>query len=697
MAVKTHYRTCNLCEAMCGIKIETEGNSIKSIKGDEQDPFSKGYICPKAVALQDIYEDPDRLKKPIKKTTEGWQEISWKEAFDLVEAGIKSVQKQHGMDAIGIYNGNPNVHNLGSMLFSNRFLKPIKTKNRFSATSVDQLPHHFVSQLMIGHSFMLPIPDIDRTMYFLVFGANPMASNGSIMSAAGMPHRIKALQARNGKMVVIDPRKSETAQKADQHIFIKPGTDVFLLAALLHQLLYHEDLPELPEYYKGIEAVKTLFSAYTPELCSQLTGVDAAVIKQMATDFCKAESAVAYGRIGVSIQEHGTLCQWMIYLMNIVTGNFDQAGGMMFTLPALDVVMGKPKGTMYSYNRWQSRVRGLPEFGNELPAAVMAEEMLTPGEGQIKAFICNAGNPVLSTPNGQQLEKGLESLEFMVSIDIYLNETSRFADIILPPATGLEVSHYDVIFNALAVRNTTKYSPALFPKPKGSLYDWEIFKELGKRFGYQQSFIERLIDRWITPEFMLNEGLKRGPYKLSLDKLKKQPHGIDLGALQSVLPKRIFTPDRKVDLSPPTLVEAFKKINPQESNTNGQLLLIGRRHLRSNNSWMHNSKRLVKGPERCTLLIHPDNAKALNIQNEDLVYVSGAGGKVQISAEISDTMMPGVVSIPHGWGHHRQGTGWKIAEAHAGVSINDITDHAMVDPVSGNAAVNGVPVQLEKF
>ncbi len=472
--VKTHFRTCNLCEAMCGLEIKVIDQEIQSIKGDKNDPFSKGYICPKSMALQDIYNDPDRLKRPIKKVNGKWIEISWTEAYDMAVEGIKKIQKKYGNDAVAVYQGNPAAHNIGSMLFSSSFLRALKTKNKYSASSVDQLPQQLAAQWMFGHIFTIPIPDIDSTDYFLVLGANPMISNGSLMSAAGMPNRIKALQSRGGKMVVIDPRKTKTAQAADQHVYIRPGKDVFFLAAIIHEFFEKQliDINQLPKWMIGIDAISNIFKRFTPKIAEEICGVKKEIIEQTAADFIAADAAVCYGRLGVSTQEYGALCHWLINLINILSGNFDKPGGAMFPKAAIDIVgfMSK-KGTFKKYNRWQSRVRKLPETNGELPVAALAEECLTPGDGQIKAFICSNGNPVLSTPNGKQLEKALSELEFMVSIDIYLNETSKYADVILPPATGLEIEHFDLFFNNLAVRNVAKYSSPLFKPEKGMQYD----------------------------------------------------------------------------------------------------------------------------------------------------------------------------------------------------------------------------------
>ncbi len=705
--VKTHFRTCNLCEAMCGIVIEHQNDEVISIKGDEKDPFSKGFICPKAIALQDIYHDPDRLKKPVKKENGQWIEISWDQAFDEIAENIKHISGKYGRDAIGIYQGNPTVHNYGSALFSPDFIRTLRTKNKFSATSVDQLPHHFASQFMFGHQLLIPIPDIDRTDFFLVLGANPMASNGSLMTAAGMPKRIKALQQRGGEMVVIDPRKTETALKADQHLFIKPGSDVLFLLGFIH-ILFKEGLIEESQikHAKGLLALKEKVQGLSLDMVAEETGIAKDDLISLAKRFTSAKTAVCYGRIGVSVQRFGSLCQYLINVINIITNNFDKPGGAMFTTPAVDIVKALGKSS-HKFDRWKSRVSRLPEFGGELPVSTMADEILTPGEGQIKAMITSAGNPVLSTPNGQRLEEGLSRLKYMVSIDIYINETTKYANIILPPATGLETDHYDLVFNLLAVRNTVKYSPALFDPQSGAKYDWEIYKELTHRFSKRKGFISNLIFNWKTPRRLLDLALKAGPYGflktgnifngMSLSKLKRNPNGLDLGALKSQLPQRLHTEDKNINLAPSILINAIDDCVQsfiKESKNGYDLAIISRRHLRSNNSWMHNTHRLTKGPVRCTLLMNPIDATKRSLKNQEVVKVTSTIGEVQLPIEISEEMMPGVVSIPHGWGHHREGTRMKNAEENAGVSINDLTDHTLLDSLSGNAAFSNNKVRV---
>ena len=718
---RTTYRACNLCEAICGLTIEHDDVQVFSIKGDPDDPLSRGHLCPKAMALQDIHSDPDRLKQPMRRKPDGsFEPISWESAFDLVEEKLGGVREKFGDDAIAIYMGNPTVHNYGALLFQRFIKQAIPTKHRFAATSVDQLPHHFAASQMFGHGLFIPIPDIDRTQFMLMLGANPAASNGSLMTAPDVKNRIKAIRERGGQVVLLDPRATETSRLVDRHHFIRPGSDVFLLAAML-RVIFDEQRTRLDRYdgyVKNVNSLKDAVAEFTPEIAERETHIDAETIRQLARELSDADQAVVYGRMGVSTQSHGGLCQWLINGLNLVTGNLDRPGGQMFATPAVPLV-GR-HGTTGEFGRWHSRVRKLPEFEGELPVSVLAEEMLTPGDGQIRALITNAGNPVLSTPNGTQLDKALSQLDFFVALDIYLNETTRHADLILPSATGLETDHYDLAFNALAVRNVAKYSPQIFQPDAGLRYDWQVMKEIAKRlmpkssglFGGLKRWLNLALLSWLTPQRLLNLGLMIGPYGalrklkggLTLRRVKEALHGIDLGELQSQLPQQLRTPDRKIDAAPSVYTASLAELQqfvvppggraesiPAEAGTtNGSTFsLIGRRHLRSNNSWMHNSRRLVKGPDRCTLMMHADDATRLSLQNGDAVQVSSRVGQVTVPLEVTDSMMPGVVSLPHGYGHDREDIELSVAEEFAGASINDLTDDQIVDSVTGNAAFSG--------
>ncbi len=523
-------------------------------------------------------------------------------------------------------------------------------------------------------------------------GGNPIASNGSLMTVPDVANRLKAIQQRGGKVVVIDPRFTETAAKADEHHFIRPATDVFLLLAMLH-VVFTEGLDKVPDYVTGLEVLKETVAEFSPEKVENPTGMKADTIRQIVHDFTKAKSAVAYGRIGLSTQAFGGACQWLLNAFNVVTGNMDRVGGAMFTQPAMDILLTS-KGVYDKYNRYQSRVRGLPEFMGELPVSALAEEILTEGEGQIKALITSCGNPILSTPNGRQLDVAFEKLEFMVSIDIYINETTRHAHLILPPATGLEVSHYDLTFNALAVRNVTRFSEPLFPKLNEAKYDWEIFQELTARLTGEYTTDFQAQD----PHAKVDMGLRFGAYKLNLDELRKHPHGIDLGPLKPCLFNRLQTIDKKIHLAPELLLKDVARIHKAFSNTqlsaDFDLLLINRRHVRDNNSWMHNSERLIRGRNRCTLLIHPQDAVQRGIEEGRLVKIRSRVGEVQVVVELTEKIMHGVVSLPHGYGHNRTGVQLPIAQAHAGVSVNDLTDELILDELTGNAVFGGVPVQV---
>ncbi|WP_219064184.1 molybdopterin oxidoreductase family protein [Pseudomonas sp. UMAB-08] len=700
MTKTLHHRACHLCEAICGLTIETTtqegaGARITSIKGDALDSFSRGHICPKAVALQDIQNDPDRLRQPMLRVGGEWQPIEWQAAFDLVAERLFALQQRHGQNAVAVYQGNPSVHNYGLMTHSNYFLGLLKTRNRFSATSVDQLPHHLSSHLMYGHGLLLPIPDIDHTDFMLILGGNPLASNGSIMTVPDVEKRLKAIQARGGKVVVVDPRRSETAAIADQHIFVRPGGDAALLFGMLNTL-FEECLTRdshLP--VDGLDEVRQAIAQLNAEAMSPRCGVPAEQIRQLARDFAGADKAVCYGRMGISTQSFGTLCHWLVQLINLVTGNLDRVGGALCTEPAVDLVSSTSGG---HFNRWQSRVSGLPEYAGELPVSALAEEILSEGEGQVRALITVAGNPVLSTPNGRKLEQALDGLEFMLSIDLYINETTRYADLILPSTSALENDHYDTTFNMFAVRNVTRFNRAILEKPQGALHDWEIFVGLAQAFAAKAG---RELKPTIPPARMIDLGLRAGLYgdatehKLSLETLRDHPHGLDLGALKPNLQPRLKTANQRIQAAPAVILADLARFSamqaPQQA---GELLLIGRRHVRSNNSWMHNYHRLVKGKPRHQLLMHPDDLSSRGLTDGQWVRVSSRVGVVEVHVLGSVEMMPGVVSLPHGWGHARPGVHMSIASEQPGVSANDLTDEHQLDALSGNAVLNGVPVHV---
>ncbi len=712
MGAVTRHRACVLCEAICGLEIRVENGRVVSIRGDREDPFSRGHVCPKGVALMDLQEDPDRLRRPLVRTARGdWEEVSWERALDEAARGLDGVRTRHGADAVAVYLGNPNSHSLGSMLYGPMLVRALGTGSRYSATSADQLPHHVAAQLMYGHQLLLPVPDVDRTSFLFMLGANPAASNGSIMTAPGMIRRLGALRERGGRLVVVDPRRTETARLADRHLAIRPGTDALLLAALLAVIL-GEGLAtpgRLDDFSSSWEPVREAVAPFTPERVAGPTGVPAGAIRELARELTWAPSAVVYGRFGVSTQAFGGLCHWFINLLNIATGNLDRPGGALFTKPAVDLLRSVGRGGL---GRRRSRVRGVPGFGSELPVATLAEEILTPGEGQVRALLTVAGNPVLSTPDGRRMDEALAGLDFMVSVDFYLNETTRHARVILPPTAPLERGHYDLIFNLLAIRNVARWSPAVVEPEPGTLHDWQILAGLLRRLdrGPLRQRLSRRFRAALGPRRLLDLGLRLGPHGsgfrpwgrgLNLRCLEAAEHGLDLGPLEPSLPERLRTEDGRIHLAPEPYLNDLPRLKQLletpggGGGEDGALLLIGRRELRSNNSWMHNAPRLVRGRERCTLLVHPEDAGRLGLRDGGRVRVAGPGGSVDVPVELTEDIVPGVVSLPHGWGHGRPGVRLATASQHPGASINDLTDGAAVDPLCGTAVLNGVAVTLE--
>ncbi|MFW5470509.1 molybdopterin-dependent oxidoreductase [Knoellia sp. CPCC 206435] len=694
--VTTRHITCVLCEAMCGLEVQVRGPEIVSIRGHREDPLSRGHICPKGVALQDLHTDPDRLRRPVRRVGDEWVEIGWDEAIDLAADLLHGVQERHGRDAVATYLGNPNVHSLGALTHGISVPRTLRSKHVFSATSVDQLPHHVVAWAMYGHQFLLPVPDIDRSRLVVLVGTNPMASNGSLWTVPDFPNRVREMHGRGGRLVVIDPRRTETAAVADQHLFIRPGTDATVLLALVHVVLA-EGLARPAEWVDGIESLRMLVADFTPELAHEVSGVAAQSIRELARDIAAGGAAV-HGRMGVSTQEFGVLCQWAIQCLMAITGNLDQPGGTMFTTPAVDIVGRGLMGRGHR-GRTTSAVRGLPEFGGELPVSVLGEEM----EGEspaVRALLTIAGNPVSSTPAGGRLSERIASLEAVVAIDPYVNETTRHAQVILPPTGPLERDHYDLIFHTLAVRNTARFSPALFERPEDARHDWEIARDLTlallRRRGQRPS-LQQLLRLRASPRLSVDLLLRSARSGLSVRRLTRTPGGVDLGPLQPCLPGRLRTPDHRLSLMPEVLTQGLALLRSRlpalrRAATSGDLLLIGRRHQRDNNSWMHNSARLTRGRPRHQLLMHPDDLASRGIEDGSLVTVTSEVLSLQVDVRASDEVMRGVVSLPHGYGHRRPGVRLARAVELPGVSMNDLTDPARVEGVSGNAVLNGIPV-----
>ncbi|MFI6792377.1 molybdopterin-dependent oxidoreductase [Nonomuraea sp. NPDC050383] len=717
----TVHRTCPLCEAVCGLALTLdEGGHVTGVRGDKEDPFSRGFICPKGASLGRLDEDPDRLRKPLIREGDLWREAGWDEAFALIRENIDRVVETYGRQALGVYLGNPVVHSMAGSLYGGPLVKALGTRNVFSASTADQMPKHVASGLMFGHPLAIPVPDLDRTDFLLMLGANPLESNGSLCTAPDFPGRLKALRARGGRLVVVDPRRTRTAALADEHVSVRPGTDAYLLFGLVHTL-FAEDLTRVAAPVDGLDEVREAAKHFPPEVVSRRTGVPADVVARLARELAAAPTAAVYARIGTCTAEFGTLAQWLVDVLNVLTGNLDRPGGAMFPKAATE---SPGRRRAYTVGRWRSRVRGLPEANGELPVATLADEIETPGEGQIRLMVTVAGNPVLSAPHGDRLDAAFAGLDFMVSVDPYLNETTRHAHVILPPPRVLQSGHFDFSLLGLAVRNYARYSPPSLPldgRPsealilsrlaqiasglEGDLDEFVIGGMLAKAVetpgsavaGRDPAELRAELDGETGAERRLDVMLRLGPYgawagkgDLSLRKLLDHPHGLDLGPLEPRLGEVLRTASGVVELAPPQLMEDVERLRGRLEEEPPEFVLIGRRHLRSNNSWMHNVAPLVGGSNTCTLQIHPADVARLGL--DGVAVVRSAKGEVTVPLEPTEAIMPGVVSLPHGWGH--ADSTQAVAAEHAGVSVNALTDETAIDVPSGNAVFNGVPVTI---
>jgi anaerobic selenocysteine-containing dehydrogenase len=736
-----HHRTCPFCEATCGLEIETDGHEVVSVRGDSEDVFSRGFICPKAFAIKQLHEDPDRLTTPLVRRDGELVEATWDEAFEEIDRRLSPILSEHGRNAVAAYVGNPNAHNLSALLYGPVWLRVLGSQNVFTASTVDQMPKQVSAGLMFGTLLSVPVPDVDRCEHLLLLGANPLVSNGSLLTAPDMRGRLRGIRERGGKVVVVDPRRTRTAEEADEHHFIRPGADALLLAAMAGTIVEEElvHTGELGQHLNGLEDVRSFVREFTPEAVADACGIEAREIRRMARELASAKRAAVYARIGTCTQEFGTLASWLVDVLNVLTGNLDREGGAMFTKAAAGQknssgAAGNGKGVRLG--RWASRVRGLPETYGELPVAALAEEIETPGEGRIRALVTVAGNPLVSTPNSERLARAVAQLDFMLAIDIYVNETTRHADVILPAPEPLAKSHYDLALYQLAAHNVANYSAPVFDREGPA--EWETFLRLAGVIAgqgpdadveaFDDTVIATLVQRELAdpassvagrdpaeilegleprrgPERMLDFLLRVGPYGdgfgadpggLTLDVLEQHPHGMDLGPLTPRLPDVLRTASGKVELAPEPILADGERLRAALARTpNGGMVLVGRRQLRSNNSWMHNLPALVKGRDRCRIHVHPGDAERLGLADGGRALVRSAAGAIEGPIELTEDIMPGVVSIPHGWGHHENGTRMNVATQHAGINSNVLTDESVVEPLSGNAILNGIPVELE--
>lgn len=726
-----HYRTCPLCEAMCGLEVHVEDERVALIRADRDDVWSKGYLCPKGTTLGHLHHDPDRLREPMIREGDQWREVSWDDAFARCEELLLGVRDRHGPAALTAYIGNPTVHNFSLSRYVGLFIGLAGFPMIYSAGTVDQWPKNVACALMYGNMWSIPAPDIQRTDYFLVLGANPQASQGSLLACPDVLGEIDRIRDRGGRTVVVDPRRTGTAERADEWVPIVPGTDAAFLLAIVHVLFADGlvDLGDVADLVVGVEAVRAVAEPCPPEAVADTCGVPASTIRRIAHEIAAAPTAAVYGRIGLCNQEFGTVASWLVDVVAVLTGNFDRAGGTMFGTPIAWPIASLPNPEWadgYTFGRWASRVRGAPEVLGQVPISCLAEEIATPGDGQLKGLITIAGNPVISAPDAGRLDEALPLLECMISLDNFLNETTRHAHVILPGLSALEQPHYDEMIWSWAARSAGNYSPAVFPRPDRP-HEWDILVRLGAWSAgmrgddvdvatLDDAFFGALVGATGLdpadvlahydaggPERLLDLTIRTGPWGdrygeradgLTLDAFVGAPHGIDLGPMLPRAAEVVSTPTGKIELAPDYIVADVDRLRERLTRPRDGLLLTSRRHLRSNNSWMHNVTVLVKGKDRCTLLMHPDDAARTGVQDGTIARVSSEAGAVEVPVEVSDEMMPGVVSLPHGWGHDRPGTRMAVAREHPGVNNNLLAPGRFVDAISGNAAVNGIPVEV---
>ncbi|MFD7612145.1 molybdopterin-dependent oxidoreductase [Streptomyces sp. NPDC059828] len=730
-ATRTALRICPLCEATCGLTLTIEGSRVTGARGDQEDVFSQGFLCPKGASFGELDADPDRLRTPLVRAASGeLREATWDEAFDTVAARIRPLIEEHGPNAVGVVLGNPNVHTMAGGLYPAVLLSSLRTRNLFTASTLDQMPKHVSSGLLFGSATAIPVPDLDRTDHLLLLGANPLESNGSLCTAPDFPGKLKALRRRGGSLTVVDPRRTRTARLADRHVSIRPGADALLLAALAH-VLFEEgltDLGDLAGRVEGVDEVRAAVRDFAPEAVAAACDVEPAEIRAIARELAAAPTAAVYGRIGSCTVEHGTLASWLVDVLNILTGNLDRPGGALFPLAATDRAPrpdGPGKG--FALGRWSSRVSGHPEAKGELPMSALAEEIETPGSGRIRALIAIAANPVLSAPDGDRLDRALSGgLDFMVSVDPYLNETSRHADVVLPPPPPSRSAHFDFAFNAFAVRNQARYTPAAIPLDQGAMDECEIHARLILAVGGMHGTDPAAVDETVIeaslvkavadphspvhgqdpkalaaglagatgPERRLDMMLRLGPYDLTLGDLLDRPHGVDLGPLRPRLGQVLRTRSGRIELLPGPVAADLPRLRRALGERGGGLVLVGRRHLRSNNSWLHNVPALNGGSNRCTLQVHPDDAARLGLDEGAAAVIVAGGGRLEVPVEVTDTVRTGVVSLPHGWGHDRPGIRMTVAAARPGVNVNQLLDGSLLDPLSGTAVLNGFAVDV---
>lgn len=746
--VSDHRVTCPLCEAMCGLRVRVRDDRVLSIRGNGDDVWSRGHLCPKGTTLGQLHEDPDRLRMPMVKGSDGvHRTVGWDEAFAEAERRLRPVLEEDGAKALSVYVGNPVAHNLDLASYIGALVGMAGAAGMpayYSPGTVDQWPLNVVGTLLFGGMWNAPIPDLERTDHLVILGANPAASQGSMLSAPDVMGHLADIRRRGGAVVVVDPRRTPTADRATEWVPIRPGTDALLLFAILRILAAGGNIrrpAHLEGKVDGLDEAIALADPFTAERVSAATGIEAATIRRMAAGLAAAQSPVLYSRIGTCTQEFGTLTTWLVFVVNVALGAVDRRGGAVFAKPAVfsPMFMRPPDQTAerWEFGRFRSRVRGAPEVLGQFPLSCLAEEIDTPGDGRIRALITVAGNPVISAPGARRLDMALPTLDAMIAVDNWLNETTRHAHVILPGLSPLERAHSDDLYWMYAVASCLKWSEPVFPPDPGRPAEWEILLRLGAAtLGvpvpdvdvaamddmYTTGLLSAMCDQpgtpltgrdpeeafaalsGVGPARLADLGIRMGPWGdqlsrhpggLTLDAVRAHPDGLRLAELDGGrLDEAVTTPSGRIELIHPWITDDIPRLLDRIDRTSADLVLTSRRHLRSNNSWLHNVPALMRGRDRCTLLIHPDDARSAGVADGDLAVVTTSAGSLEIPVETSDEMMPGVVSLPHGWGHGMPGTRLEVANAHPGVNSNLLNPVDVIDVPSNTHVVNGVPCRV---
>lgn len=734
--LRTVTRGCPLCEAMCGLSVTLDADDrVVSVRGDAEDVYSKGYLCPKGASLGAVDDDPDRLTRPLVRRDGELREATWEEAFAEVDR-LLSPLLADDRNSVAAYTGNPTGHNVAFTLLAGRLARSLGSIQAYSPATMDQLPQNVTAALLFGDPSSIPVPDLDTTDVLVIVGGNPLVSNGSIGAAPDYRGKLKALRARGGRVVVVDPARTATAAAADEHLQIRPGTDLFLFLGLLH-VLFAEDLvrPRAAEgRISGLRELREAVAAYPPAVVAAVCGIPPETITRLAQELATAHRAAVYGRLGTTLNRYGTLTCWALQAVNVLCGHVDRPGGLLFTRP----VTGGPttrKATKparpFTVGRYRTRVSGHPEVLGELPVAALAEEILTPGPGRVRGLVVYAGNLARSLPDSAQMQRALAEVEALICVDPYLNETTRYADVILPPPGSLTRDHFDLVLYQYAQRNYARFSTPARPVPDGMLSEWEILLRLCAIYegrgadadpdeiddeiaaGLRRS-IARSLDAEESgivagvpgggPRRLLDLRIRSGPYGdrfgrdpggLSLSRLLEFPHGVDLGPLEPRLDEVIRTPSGTIELAPPMILEALARVEVPQPES-GTLLLIGRRDLRSKNSWLHNVSPLAKGKDRSVLHVSPADAETYDLTDGGVALVTSAADEIRVPVRVTDEVGAGVVSLGHGWGHDDPHARLRVAARKPGVNSNTLTDGTVLDPLSGTVQMNAIPVRLAR-